>query len=792
MSIYENRIFNPQPLADAGYVVRGDKYRITVLTDCLLRLEYSENGVFEDRATRLAFNRRFDTPAFETYEENGRLHLVTEHLHLSYDKQPFSAFGLNITVNGTADWQYGDRPDNLGGTVRTLDRVNGATPLENGLLSRGHGIAVVDDSKTLVIGEDGWPLPLSGEGRTDLYFFGYGREFERCICDFYKLSAPVPLLPRYTLGNWWSRYHAYTEAEYLALMDRFAEKRVPLAVAVVDMDWHITKTPDPVKYGGGWTGYTWEKTLFPDYKRFLCALHDRGLKVTLNLHPRDGIRAYEEVYPTLAERLGKDPAEGRQIELDVSDRRFMEEYFNTVLNPYERVGVDFWWIDWQQSGGSSVPGYDTLWMLNHCHYVDNARDGRRPLILSRYAGIGSHRYPLGFSGDTYVTWESLNFQPYFTATAANVGYAWWSHDIGGHMGGYHDSELHTRWLQFGAFSPILRLHSSNSPFNSKEPWNYGVEAETIMEDFLRLRGRMVPYLYSMVYRSFEAGIPMVRPLYHAYPHAAGAFDCKNEYLFGDSLIAAPVTTKRDAQSLLAKTTVWLPEGNFVDFFTGRIYTGGRVFDTYRPLDRFPLFAKAGAILPFAADEMAPADENPASLALYIAGGADGAFTLVEDNGKSGNALRTTRTQYRFAWGADSRLSFTAESGEAVPEIRSYKLRFAAFGVPTRVYAEIDGQARSLDFAYDADRREITADLGSIRAGEHVCVHVESDGVLPENEVEKTAFSLLADAQCDHGLKEVLYGILRSNRPLTERVVALLRRAHPLACALVELLTAKEE
>lgn len=790
MSIYASNIFEPHPAADEKYIVRGEKYRITVLTDCLLRLEYSEDGVFEDRATRLAFNRAFDTPEFECYHEADRLHIVTKHLHLRYDEKAFSAIGLEVVVNGTLDWQYGVRVDNLGGTVRTLDRVNGATDLNPGLLSRTFGISVVDDSDTIVIGEDGWPLPLCGTGRKDLYFFGYGREFERCIRDFYKLSAPVPLLPRYALGNWWSRYHKYTDVEYLALMDKFKAKRVPLSVGVVDMDWHITETPDREKYGSGWTGYTWNKTYFPDYKQFLREMQQRGLKVTLNLHPRDGIRAYEEIYPTLAKRLGRDPETGRKIEFDVADRRFMEEYFNTVLHPYEEAGVDFWWIDWQQRSGSSVAGYDTLWMLNHCHFVDNARDGHRPLTLSRYAGIGSHRYPLGFSGDTYVTWESLNFQPYFTATAANLGYAWWSHDIGGHMGGYHDSELHTRWVQFGVFSPISRLHSSPNPFNSKEPWNYGDEAEGIMEDYLRLRGRLVPYMYSMVYRNFEDGIPMVRPIYHAYPTTPGTFDCKNEYLFG-TLIAAPVTTKCDPQTLLAKTTVWLPAGNYVDYFTGRIYTGGRLIDTYRPLSEMPLFAKTGTILPLTADVMADADTNPTALELYVAGGADGAFTLVEDNGKSGGSRITTRTAYSFTWGEDSTLAFTAAGGAGIPDARDYALRMAAVERPTRIYAEAGGEVRELTFDYDEVKHEATAVIGTVKAGDKVAVHVLSSGKLPENELKQTAFKLLADAQYDHGAKETLYGIFTSNRTLVNCILALQRRDEKLAAPLIELLTAKQ-
>ena len=148
----------------------------------------------------------------------------------------------------------------------------------------------------------------------------------------------------------------------------------------------------------------------------------------------------------------------------------------------EDDGVDFWWLDWQSGPHSRVAGIDPLWMLNHFHFLDSARDGRRPLTFSRYAGPGSHRYPVGFSGDTVISWASLAFQPYFTATASNIGYGWWSHDIGGHMFGGKDDELATRWLQLGVFSPILRLHSSANEFTTKEPWTYAPEARAVMTD----------------------------------------------------------------------------------------------------------------------------------------------------------------------------------------------------------------------------------------------------------------------------------------------------------------------
>ncbi len=787
MSIYDLSMFTIRPKAEKRFTVVGEKYRITVLTEQMLRLEYSEDGLFEDRATRLAFDRAFDTPHFETYREDGLLHVVTKHLHLRYDEKRFSEFGLQIFVDGTGDWRYGAKVPTLGGTVRTLDQVNGACPLGDGLLSC-RGFATLDDSRTLAISEDGWPVPVAGN-RIDLYFFGYGRDFEKCIRDFYKLSAPVPLLPRYALGNWWSRYYAYTDGEYRALMDRFAEKDIPLSVAVIDMDWHITKTPDPVKYGSGWTGYTWNRELFPDPADFLADLHRRGLRTTLNLHPRDGVRAFEEAYPAFCKFLGRK-ADGKQIEFDVSSHTFMDGYFKTVLNPMEEDGVDFWWIDWQQKGGTRIEGYDVLWMLNHCHYTDSARRGERGILFSRYAEPGSHRYPVGFSGDTHVTWESLDFQPYFTATAANIGYAWWSHDIGGHMQGYHNHELQTRWVQFGVFSPIMRLHSTCNPFNSKEPWKYG-ECEGVISDFLRLRHRLVPYTYTMMYRGYEEGIPMVRPMYHVYPHQPNAFAVKNEYFFGD-LIVSPITSPSDKESGLGKTEVWLPSGTYIDIFSGRVYSGDRRMTVYRDIGSMPVFAKAGSILPLAVPNGKNGVENPAALEICVFGGDSGSFTLVEDNGKGGAQCEVARTEFTFVYGTESTLCFTPVAVESVPTVRDYKLRFVAFSKPEKLTANRNGKTVSLDFVYDDLHRTVTTELSGIAAGEAVTVTLVGDGKLPENEVHDTAYAMLAAAQCNYGEKTLLMNFADKKASVPSRVQDMLSREVNayLRGAIIELLSAK--
>src|SRR4029079_900155 len=240
------------------------------------------------------------------------------------------------------------------------------------------------------------------------------------------------------------------------------------SVAVLDMDWHrVDSVPD--EHGSGWTGYSWEPSLFPDPEGFLAELHRRGLRVTLNVHPADGVRAFEDAYPAMAEALGRDAASEEPIAFDVTDRAFLEAYFSVLHHHLEDRGGDFWWLDWQQGPYSRIQGIDPLWMLNHFHFLDSGRDGRRPLTFSRYAGPGSHRYPVGFSGDTVYSWASRQCQPESTATASNIGYGWWSHDIGGHLWGERDDELATRWVQLGGLSAVPRLASSGKPLLVHEP-----------------------------------------------------------------------------------------------------------------------------------------------------------------------------------------------------------------------------------------------------------------------------------------------------------------------------------
>jgi hypothetical protein len=793
-SITEQDKYSACPQCDPAAVVQGPNYRFTVLTPQLIRLEYSPCGTFEDRATQTVLNRKFHVPPFHVNDSADQMEIITQSLRISYDKKAFSPNGLKICVGGavsnfTSVWHYGDRFHTLGGTARTLDATDGAIPLGEGLMSRD-GFSVMDDSGSMVQTGDGWVEPRSGDG-VDLYFLGYGHDYRKCLKDFYRLCGKTPLLPRYALGNWWSRFHRYTEEEYKGLMERFQKEKIPFSVAVIDMDWHLTDSVDP-KYGSPWTGYTWNRKLFPDPPEFLAWLHGKNLKVTLNIHPAEGIRAFEAVYPAMAKAMGVDAAAEEQVEFDSADPKFMDAFFRNVNHPMEKEGVDFWWVDWQQGTLSRIPGLDPLWILNHCYSRDCARQGKRPFILSRFAGVGSHRYPVGFSGDTYITWETLDFQPYFTATASNVGYGWWSHDIGGHMLGYRDDELAVRWLQFGVFSPVCRLHSSASPFNSKEPWQYNPLAGSVMKEFLRLRHAMIPYLYSMNRRASRDGEPLMEPMYYSDPETQEAYQVRNEYWFGSELIVCPITQPMEKTTQAAGVTAWLPRGLWIDFFTGRVYSGGRVLELWRGIGQIPVLAKAGGIVPMAdLSVFTNSTENPAALEIRTFAGADGSFTLWEDSGGTPEDLdeNWAATRLVLDW-QNRKFTISPASGNCavLPKKRSWKLRFVGFA-ECRAAVSIHGCPVPAETEYQTESHTLTVSLPPMNIGDEISVFFEKTEIAGNSPTQE-CFRFLQKAQTEFELKERIYQAAQSLKaPAALAEMTAMHVPQPLFRAVCEILTA---
>lgn len=789
-----------RPVANMENVILGEHYRITLLTEGLVRLEYAEDGIFEDRATQFAFYRDFPKTDYRVIRTQDGIEVHTSRIHLIYNEKPFSPSGLSIQVKGNVSayrsiWRYGDDFKDLKGTARTLDMANGEIPLERGIVS-WFGFSLIDDSRSQVLLEDGWIEPRK-KGVQDLYFFGYGHDYKEALKDFYYLSGNTPMLPRFALGNWWSRYYKYTEESYLELMDRFEEENLPFTVAVIDMDWHLVDI-DP-KYGSGWTGYTWNKDFFPEPKRFLQELHDRGMHTTLNVHPADGVRAHEDMYLDMAKAMGVDYEKEDPVSFDAADPAFLEAYFQYIHHPREEEGVDFWWVDWQQGGNCKMEGLDPLWILNHFHFLDSKRSGKRPMTFSRYAGPGSHRYPIGFSGDTHITWESLDFQPYFTSSATNIGYGWWSHDIGGHMLGYKDDEMTARWTQLGIYSPIMRLHSSCSEFNGKEPWRFKKETEVAMGNALRLRHQMIPYLYTMNHRAYKEALPIVMPMYYDYPDEFVAYKMKNQFMFGTELLVAPITGKRIPKLNVAKVTAWLPEGIWYDIYTGVMYDGGRMLDMYRDLNSIPVLTKAGSILPLT-DEIRATEavKNPTSLRLKVFAGADGTFELYEDDNETcayedGDCVKT-----RFEYCEQGTVELDIHPAEGnlalIPEKRRYTVELIGFKkcAAKKVVVLADGQKIDVTTSYDKKKQAVIVELPEIPVTAEINISLSKESVQKENCVAQLCFDFLNQAEIEFMLKDQLYNAIQKETRIPVLIAQLnaMGLEKDLFGALTELITAK--
>ncbi|KAJ8907848.1 hypothetical protein NDN08_007952 [Rhodosorus marinus] len=618
--------------------------RFTFLTEFAVRVEQSKSHEFEDGDTLIFESRREFLSTSDPVEvkvsisPNGEiLELETSQVRLVYGslKEPCKGFppltegtiSIDVFEDGehfeTWKWRMDD-PKNLYGTTRTLDNVNGSCPLEPGMISRS-GWTVIDDTRSPLFEEDSneskeirWVSERSTkEPDADFTFFGYGTKYRTMMGLYVRLCGRVPIPPRFSLGIWWSRWWPYSANELKSLVQDFEKHNVPLDVLVIDMDWHQVAYDmmerGVVDFSGqpiGWTGYTWNETLFPDPTTFLSWCHEKGLRVTLNLHPAGGVQPWEKNFPEIATALGTDPSrvQHNYVPFNIGDRKFSYAWFDHILRPLEKQGIDFWWLDWQQKPVTSIEMLNpTIW-LNHVFFNDMERrrptaiplaDGIRGLIFHRWGGLGSHRYQVGFSGDAFTSWESLRFQVYFTLTAANVAFGHWSHDIGGFLAKEATPpELFTRWVQWGAVSAIFRTHAWRKQYLERRTWKYPKRYFRTMREAIRFRLSIVPYLYTLNRLFFESGVAPIYPVYYDYPKDDDAYRFKTQFFLGESVLVVPATSSLGGKRFLEKQT-YLPPGSWIEWHTGKQLNGPLKTWRRAALEDLPIWVREGTILPMA-------------------------------------------------------------------------------------------------------------------------------------------------------------------------------------------------
>jgi hypothetical protein len=345
----------------------------------------------------------------------------------------------------------------------------------------------------------------------------------------------------------------------------------------------------------------------------------------------------------MAQTMGIDPSTEHYVPFNVTDKKYSSSLASIVLKPFQDAGIDLWWLDWQQGEQgwtNDIPYTNPTFWLNYIFSTDPYHQQNRPALLHRWGGLGNHRYQVGFSGDVFPSWDTLSFQPRFTATAANVGYGYWSHDLGGHMSD-PDPELYTRWIQWGTFSPMFRTHCSKNATNDRRLWTFPWIYQNNLARFTRLRQALIPYLYTAARHTYDTGLSVVLPLYYHYPENDEAYSYSNQYLFGQFLLVSPITQPiNNNTGLVENWPIWFPpDFQWVNFFTGDLsLTSTKSFT----LDEMPVYAPVGSIIPLLTeprsnrDRIGRAQHIPKSLLLYtlIGGSSRGYGYVYEDDGIS--------------------------------------------------------------------------------------------------------------------------------------------------------------
>ena len=628
--------------SDKKTVVQGNNYRISVITERVVRLEFSPAGQFNDRPTQLIKKRNVGIPDFSVRQDANIVEVTTKYFSLSYIKgQPFTGTkvdpmkNLKITLlsrerDRNKDWFVG-HPEarNMLGNMVGVD-VDIPVNLQKGLYSLD-GFTSIDDSFGKVIMEDGTlgnPIP----NHLDIYVFMYDRDFKQVLFDYFKMTGAPALIPRYALGNWWSRNIVYDDKEINNLVRKFEKKKIPISVMLFDHDWHIRDIGENKNLR---TGFTFNQQVISNPQGMISDFHRRGIRVGLCVDPMNGIYPHEQYYKQASEYLGIK--NNTVIQFDPLNPKLLDVLFKMFLHPLEALGVDFFWND------STCPDdVNKLWALNHYMYLDSGRNSNKRALL--------------------------------------LGVSWWSHDVGGNHGGIEDGELYLRYVQLSTFGPILRFHGARGRYYKKEPWLWDAKTENIAADYLRLRHRLIPYLYTEAYNYTKSGTPLIQPFYYNYMWVYDDALYRNQYYLGSQLLVCPILEPKDPVMNRTIHRFFVPDGTWYDLVTGKKFPGNKKYVSFFKEDDYPVFAHSGSIIPFSNRSDYNNIGLPTDLEIQIFPGASNTYTLYEDDGitslyREGYYLKTS-IDYNYLRNNYTVIirSIDGKSGIA-PERRNYKMVF---------------------------------------------------------------------------------------------------------------------
>lgn len=764
------KIDKEKALSDPKATIQGSKYRITILSDGLIRLEYNKAGLFNDYPTELVWFRNFSVPEFNIREDERFLEITTTKFKLNYMKnKPFKGSKLNPIGNLKVEllntekvWYYGHPEVRNFGYPSALDDIN----MKNKGLYSQDGFVTLNDSKSMYFEETG-TLIESINDHVDLYLFMYNTNFNDCLKDYFELTGKPALIPRYALGNWWSRNTNYNDRSLKKLIEDFNYYDIPMSVLMLNPDWHIRS------YDGKdnlTSGFTWNNEKHSSPTDMIKYLHSNGVRLGLNIDPESGIYPYEQLYNKALSYLNKEV--GDIIPFNALDYRFLDVYFKLFIHPLDNNGVDFFWLD------SNPKDKHKLWLLSHYHFYDMKRDyKRRPMVLSKDAGVAPHRYPVLYSGKTEVNWETLKKIPYYNAMAAHKGVSYYSHDIGGYHKGIEDNELYVRFVQLGVFSPIMKFGSDKGKYYKREPWLWSIKTYNIAQQYLKLRHRMIPYLYTEAYNYYKNSKPLIEPIYYQYPDLYDDDNYRNQYFLGSSLYVSPIVNKKEYIMNRVIHKFFIPEGIWYDIFTGKKFPGGKNYVSFFKDQDYPVFARSGSIIPYGENDNLNDTTPPKNMEIHIFPGKDNIYQLYEDDGVSDLYLKDfyllTNIEYNYLPNNYTVIvrAIAGKSG-IVPLERNYKFRFRNTKKADSVVAYFNNQ-QILSKSY-VDGADYVVEVNNVKTIGQLTINckgkdIEIDAVRIINDDIQ---NIISDLQIETELKEKIDQVLFSELPINKKRIGI--------------------
>ena len=778
-------------ISSSKAVFKGNNYRITVLSEILLRLEFDESGKFEDRPTEFAKFRNFELPKFEKQENDNILVLSTEYFRLQYFKgKPFVGTmfaqdsNLKVALQGTDKvWYYGhDEARNFGAYVNNLDtREPFLTQAEKMLEEKNKikkvlkfsenikglystdGFATIDDSKSLIIDEKGY-LIKDERPRIDIYLFMYKRDFGRCLKDYFTLTGYPPLIPRYALGIWWNKTKPYSMRDVQELVQDFNKYKIPLSVLLLGQNWHIKDRNNMQLYK---SGFTFNPECFTRPEELTTYLHDRGIRLGLNIDPAEGIHTHERNYDELSNALGVK--EKQIIPFNGLDKKFIAEYLIKLITPLYNNGVDFFWVDYYPKDRKKLN------ILNYYEFNDFKKmTNIRPLIMSRLSDRAPHKYGVHYSGETFVSWDTLDKLPEANSKGSNLGLSWWSHDIGGYKNGTEDKDLYIRYIQLGVYSPIFRLSSEEGHYYKRVPWKWDIKTYEIVKNYCLFRHKLIPYIYGEAYKYHKSGLPLIQPLYYLIPEIYDEVEFKNEYFFGTELLVAPITKPKDNIMNRSLHRIYLPPGTWFDFKTGKKFVGDKRYYLFYKDEDYPVFAKSGSIICLGdLEENLNVTNPPKTIEVHVFPGKSNIYNLYEDDGLSSlyeeGYFIVTRFDYNYLENNYNLIIRPFEGkSKIIPDKRNYRVRFRNTREPRNV--DVLQNNNSIEFTSHVEDNDFVIEVNDVDTTKQITVICKGQNINIDSQriINEDIDSIINDLQIKTALKEKIAEIMFSKSEVSKK------------------------